>query len=124
FSCEIDAARIVGQLAAPAPLPRFAEDLRNALAKPLDFPPLEQAVVPGDKVCVALDRGTPEAAAIVAQLWRVFEGRGVKPADLSIVQPASAAPPDADPRAALPAAVRAAASWKIHDPQAKSRQAY
>ncbi|MEX0701244.1 MAG: lactate racemase domain-containing protein [Planctomycetales bacterium] len=125
FSCEIDPGRIVGQLAAPRPTPRFAEELRTALARPLDFPAMEQAVVPGDVVCVALDQATPEAAAIVSELWRVFEMRGVSPDALRIVQPPTrrghAAP---DPREALPADVRREVSWTIHDPEARSQQAY
>src|SRR5690606_2892790 len=78
----------------------------------------------GDRVCIVLDRATPEAAAIVAELWRVFESRDVKPEDVQILQPASTAAPDADPRAALPDEVRRAVTWSIHDPADRTRLAY
>src|SRR5437899_1244946 len=37
-----------------------------ALAKPLDFPPLRQAVIPGDRVALAVQGGVPQRAAVVA----------------------------------------------------------
>lgn len=125
FSCAIDPHRILGQLVPPTANQRLAEELRGALAKPLDFPAMEQAVVPGDRICLAIDHATPEAATIVGELWRVFESRGIAPGGLQIVQPAlRAGRTVADPRAQLPESVRREVSWTIHDPRDQSRQAY
>ncbi|HUG92133.1 MAG TPA: lactate racemase domain-containing protein [Planctomycetaceae bacterium] len=119
FSCEIDAGRIVDARPAPGPTPRFAEELDEALNRPLDFPPLEQAVISDDRVTVALDRGTPEAAALIAGVWSALARRGVAPENLTVIHPAAAGrdTPD-DPRSSLPATVREAVRWKVHDPAA------
>lgn len=117
FSCEIDAERIVAAPVAPEPNPHLAEDLRDALRYPLDFPPLEQAVIPDDRVVLALDRNTPEAAALVAATWRVLAQREIRPENVTILQPAAlSGTPQRDPRGALPPAVRDRVNWSIHDP--------
>jgi hypothetical protein len=40
--------------------------VRQALAKPLGFPPLRDSVVPGDRVVLALGENVPLPAALVA----------------------------------------------------------
>uniref|UniRef100_A0A7C2NZL3 DUF2088 domain-containing protein n=1 Tax=Schlesneria paludicola TaxID=360056 RepID=A0A7C2NZL3_9PLAN len=88
----------------------------DALAEPLDFPPLSTAVVPGDRVVLAVDRRVPESAAIVAAVWRVLEGAGIGPHDVCVLHPASPAPTELpDPRRLLPDAVRREVKWHVHD---------
>jgi len=119
LSLEIDSGRIVASPAAPAANPRFLDDFHEALEHPLDFPPLEQAVIPGDKVTLALDRFTPEGPALIAGAWNVLHRREVRPEDVVVLQPADrAGAPLPDPRGALPKKVREAMRWKVHDPAA------
>ena len=60
-----------------APVEDLAAAIEEALANPIDYPPLEQALIPEDTVALALEPGTPAAAELVAGVWRVLERRGV-----------------------------------------------
>lgn len=61
-----------------------------ALASPLDFPPLAQAIVPGDKVAIALAAGVPQAPAILAATIEYLSAAGITPSQITIVLPAHA----------------------------------
>lgn len=125
LSLEIDSGRVVASPPAPAANPNFADDLQQALDRPLDFPPLDQAVIPGDRVAIALDLFTPEAPAIIAAVWERLERREVHPEDVVIIQPRPSIPSlPADPRTRLPAGVREKVQWKIHDPSGKDACMY
>lgn len=117
FDFEIDSDRLVGAPTAPRPNPRYQQDLRNALRQPLDFPPMEQAVIPGDRITVALDRHTPNAAGLIAGVWEALKGRDVDPDRFTILQPATRLPSELpDPRSELPESIRDRVTWKLHDP--------
>jgi nickel-dependent lactate racemase len=125
ISFELDAGRRVYRHEAPVPAANFVRELRQQLESPLDFPPLELAIVPDDRVVIALARQTPAAAAIIAAVWSVFERRSVRPQDVMILQPASWQPGQLqDPRAELPNSVRDGVRWIVHDATDKSRQRY
>ena len=125
FQIELNSSRIVGQNRPPNSSADFASEVRQQLSAPLDFPPLELAVVPDDRIVIALDRHTPGAAEIIAAVWSAFERRDIKPQDVSILQPASwKADKLTDPRVALPAAVQKAMHWTIHDATDKKREGY
>ena len=125
FSAEIDAARVA--VFRPGPVPRndVAELVSQALASPLDLPTLDQALVPDDKVVIALDRDTPCAAEVVAGIWSYLERRDIDPTNVTILQPVAVGrKTPADPRLLLPISVQQAATWKIHDPLAEGSCAY
>lgn len=125
FSCEMEADRISAVHAGPEPSSRFAEELEEALSTPLEFPPLEQAVIPDDQITLALDLGTPEAASLMAAVWNMFAKRNVQPENVMIVQPPNETGGDyADPRSQLPKSVREQIGWKIHDPTQKNSCTY
>lgn len=125
FQFDLEDSRIAGRNRPPEPAAEFASAVRQQLAAPLDFPPLELAVVSGDRVIIALDRHTPGAAEIIAAVWSVFARRSVKPADVTILQPASWRTDQLpDPRVALPKSARDAMRWIVHDATDKSRQRY
>jgi len=125
FSCEIDPRRIVARHRGPPQCPGFAAAIRAALAKPLDFPSLVQVCVPGDRVVVALDRHTPCAAELIAEIWHMLDQRGVNAEGFQILQPAALdAVPLADPRSQLPESVRREVQWTVHDPTDARRLAY
>ena len=125
FSMELEPSRLAFRHEPPAPIADFTSELKRQLDSPLDFPPLEMAVVPDDRIVIALGRHTPGAAEIIAAVWRIFERRSVKPKDVTILQPASwNASQLPDPRETLPAAVRKAMHWTIHDATDKKRERF
>lgn len=124
---EIDESRVRGVYHGPPAVEDLPEAVRSALESPLDFPPLEQAVIPDDRVVLALDRDVPEAATILAEIWRRLAARGVDPSRVTILQPADrSAGPAADPRQGLPAAVRETMNWEVHEaaPEEEGRLHY
>lgn len=111
--------------AAPASMPNPGELLAEQLTSPIDFPPLGQAVVTGDRIVIALDRYVPAAEECIAAVWKPLSERGVAPEDVLILQPI-ALPGVAlqDPRTKLPESVRESVRWKIHDPTEVDQLAY
>ncbi|MCH7988081.1 MAG: DUF2088 domain-containing protein [Planctomycetes bacterium] len=125
FTCERVASKIVETHSAPGPNPDFSTELKEALKAPLDFPPLEQLVVPDDHVTLALDRDTPEAATLLAAVWKLLAKRDVHPENVLILQPPNTTGANyVDPRGKLPKSVQNRIRWKIHDPSAKNACRY
>ena len=88
--------------------------VRKALTQPIDFPPLQQIVIPDDNVVLAIDPETPGLDVIIAEVWRTLEANGLQPDQLRIVQPVCDHP--VDPRGMLPAEIRESFIWIRHDP--------
>ncbi len=112
-----------GQLIAergPAPHPTVqdvAGAVRAAIAEPLDFPPLEHAVYPGDRVVFAVD-GSPQAfRPLLIPLVEMAIRRGARPDDVVILAP-SRAKPAAEQGPAFPVRV------EYHDPTDPARLCY
>src|SRR5262245_31261624 len=70
------AAQAAGAVAAAA---------RAALEAPLEYPPLASAVVPGDRVAIALGRDVPQAADVVGTALEALLAAGVEAGDVTIV---------------------------------------
>ena len=85
--------------------------VRAQFESPVDFPPLNRAVVPGDRVVVPLDPSTPELAAILGALAAAL--RAVEVESITVVSTAPE-PPN------LPEGV----TWLVHDPDDKTGIAY
>lgn len=101
---------------APTALEDLGQEVAEALASPLEFPPLAKAIVPGDKVVIALDRGTPEAPVLIREICRILREGDVDARDILILQPPSLSGQSAiDPRSALPEEERQEVQWRIHD---------
>ncbi|MBL8850272.1 MAG: DUF2088 domain-containing protein [Planctomycetaceae bacterium] len=125
FRFEMEAERIAAAHLAPASLDDPRGSIAGALAHPLEYPPLEQCVVPGDRIVLVLDRHTPCSAELIAELWSGLAHRGVQATDVSILQPADfRGPSPGDPRTALPENVRSDISWVVHDPTRSGDCAY
>lgn len=60
--------------------------LRAAVEKPLDFPPLAQAVFPGDHVVIAVEEGLPQARLLVEALVQSLLDAGSMPGDICVLQ--------------------------------------
>lgn len=117
FECQLDSDRVAFVRHGPRCCGDVAGAAQQALRSPLDFPTLDQAVLDDDKIAIALDRQTPGAAAIIAEIWKVLASRNVQPANVTIIQPAVLSKmPEPDPCALLPEDVRAAINFKVHDP--------
>src|SRR5437763_1305286 len=87
-SLELSAEVLLADCKAPRgePLMDVAGTLARNLASPLAYPPLALAVVPGDRVVLALDHGVPRAAALVAGVVQVLLGAGVAAEDITILR--------------------------------------
>src|SRR5215471_16508448 len=89
FSWDIDQKRLVAHHAGPVQCADFSKRVRSALNTPLDFPSLVQVCIPGDHVVLALDRHTPCAPELIAEIWAMLEARGVDAKSAQILQPAA-----------------------------------
>lgn len=69
---------------------------RDALRQPLDYPPLQDALVPGDHVVVTVEPGVPQTPAIVAGVVRGLAAGGVSSECVTVLAatPLGEAPPD------------------------------
>ena len=112
---EIVLAEFHGPAAVPLEDPGSATAI--ALAEPIDFPPLPQALVPGDRVTLALSETVPQAPQIVAAIVHVLCDADILPEDITVLQRFSA---DLDPVSAflsqLPRKISANIHWILHDP--------
>ncbi len=117
FAAEIDAARVALFRPGPRAKADAADAVHRALASPIDLPTLDQALVPDDKVVIALDRGVPAADSIIAEIWSYLERRNIPAENVTVLQPAAVfAGQRVDPRSKLPDSVRDSITLKTHDP--------
>lgn len=123
WSAEIDSERVLESPPAPDAIDNLRTELDFELSDPLDFPPLDQAAVPGDRVILALDRRTPQAETVVAAVWEKLAARGVDPDGFNIVRPAGNLRLP-DPRNELPKGVRDGVGLIDHNPADESACAY
>lgn len=63
----------------------IAERVRAALEKPIGYPPLSEATVPGDQVVVALQRALPHVSQIVAGVQVALREAGIEPAQTTFL---------------------------------------
>lgn len=99
-----------------------AAAVEAALAEPLNFPPLKQATVPGDRIVLALESGVPQGATLVAAVASHLVREGSSP-DRLVVLAESAAAHERDPREVLPDAWRGEVALEVHAPDAQGRLA-
>ena len=91
--------------------------IAEALEHPREYPPLRQAVVPGDRVVIALGDDVPEAPAILDAVYKTVEGSGVEPDGVVVLTPSPARPE-------LIAAVPRGVTFQTHDPDDRKNLAY
>lgn len=123
FEAQVPHSLLVAHHQGPPPVVDLEAQLAAALASPLEFPALKQAVLADDRIVLALDRCTPQAPALVRGVWDVLAANGVQPRDVLILQPASLSTTLLeDPRNQLPEDVREQVGWIRHDPAADDGQ--
>src|SRR5438105_4563465 len=86
---ELSSAAMIADCRLPrgTPLTDIATAISASLEQPLDFPPLRQAVVPGDRVAVALEEGVPQAPVLAAAIVSNLLAAGIAAGDISVVLP-------------------------------------
>ncbi len=119
FELELPDEMLVGLWKGPAGLSGEAAvaAVRHALEHPLDFPPVRQAVVPGDRVIIALDSSLGVVGPVLSVLVDLLCQSGVEPGDVTVV----ASPGNG---ASLPGQLPQGIGLELHDPTDQRRLAY
>jgi len=98
------------------PLDDPAAAIAAALADPIDFPPLSQATVPGDRVAIVVAPGLPQMPTLVAGVVYALVEQGTHPEDITILlAPQIASEQFVDPVSLLPEDVKSAVNVVTHD---------
>lgn len=130
---ELEPAALLAECQAPrgAPLADVAAAISRALAAPLAYPPLASAVVPGDRVVIALEPGVPQADLVVAGVVEALAEAGVVPGDITVLSSLEAGcEPSDEPEAvssatAVSTATRSSAVRHLsHDPANRGQLSY
>ncbi|HEV2969792.1 MAG TPA: lactate racemase domain-containing protein [Pirellulales bacterium] len=96
-----------------------------ALADPLDFPPLRRAVIPGDRVVLALEPELPQAPALVSSVISTLLEAGAAAADICVLQSRGGHSVTADSlRFRLPAECTEKIDFVGHDPRDRGQLSY
>lgn len=107
------------------PLADPASAVAAALSDPVDYPALQRAVTPGDRVVLAIDRGVPQLAAVVAGTVHSLLGGSVSPEDITLLlAPVENGGAGRNMTAALEPDIAAAVRVVEHDPQNSGEMSY
>lgn len=124
FACELPTANIMGRARGPEPLPDVVGAARDMISHPIDFPPLSEAAVCGDRVAIPIARNVPHAADLLLAVWESLSSRGVRAKDVLVLNPASIEGSVADPRRLLPDDIRERIVWRTHDATDENERSY
>src|SRR4051794_24835132 len=107
---DVPEDRLIGVWRGPAGVPASAAKglVHQALEQPLEFPPLRQAVVPGDRVAIALDPEVPGVVPLLESVCEVLEGSGVEAGSIRVLATGPTPVDWAEGRAR-------GVGWSIHD---------
>lgn len=116
---EVPEERLVGIWRGPDSRPDSEIRGRTlaALEGPQGYPPLRQAVVPGDRVVIPLDPSTPGLAAVLSAVREVLRGAGVEDSSIHVVT-------TGEPPEGWAESVVAGLLWEVHDPHDRAGLAY
>ena len=107
------------------PLSDVRAAVAEAIAGPLEYPPLSRAIIPADRIVLCLEEGVPRAPEIVAAAVDALVAAGVDPAGITVLRTAGdlacGAP---DPCDLLSASLRGQVRLLTHDPADRDRLAY
>jgi lactate racemase len=119
FDLEVPEDRLVGAWHGPTGVvgDEVGASVRDALEHPRGFPPLRQAVVPGDRVVIPWDPDIPEAGRVLGAVCDVLTGAGVEAHSIRVLAAGAPRPGwDED----LPPGV----AGSSHEPDDRSQLAY
>jgi len=121
----LEAVLADGSIPRGTPLSDPAAAVAVALAHPLDFPPLSQAVIPSDRVVLALEDGLPAVAAIVAGVVGTLLDNGAQATNISLLlAPGSEKEFRKHATSGLTPALRDNLEVTIHDPRDSAALSY
>ena len=89
--CKVSFGDLSWEVATDGGLPStsvcsdISSAIANACSNPIDFPPLDQAIVAGDRVALAVDPTTPNLVEVVCGCAAWICEQGTEPTNLSIV---------------------------------------
>lgn len=118
---------LVGDCAGPhgSALIQLGEAIAAVLSEPLAFPPLSAAMVPGDRVVLALEPGVPQAPTIVAAIVKYLCEASSAPGGVTVLRTLADADAGAeDPRSQLPEELRELVTLETHNPEHREQLAY
>lgn len=114
-TCQVDLGEHTilapASLGVGAPIDPVAAT-RAALAAPLHYPPLASALVPGDRVTIALGRGVPQVASVLRGAIESLVEAGVQAADISVLS----VEPLADETDLAPVLQELGVAFALHQP--------
>jgi nickel-dependent lactate racemase len=87
-TCELEGANVVSVRAhatATISTSEIASEVQKALANPCDYPPLENATVPGDTVAIAIDHDTPQFLEIISGTLAALRSAGVENNNITLL---------------------------------------
>ncbi|MCA9132429.1 MAG: DUF2088 domain-containing protein [Planctomycetales bacterium] len=122
---ELPADERIASCAGPEPIEDdLSAAIERALLEPIEFPSLDQAVVPGDKLVLAVDAALPALAEVVSHVVHWFCQRGCDPANLHVVLSAGGTQVAPELAAAICQRLGASVSVEVHDPDDPEKRAY
>lgn len=105
------------------PIADLAAAVRQALASPLDFPPLQQAVVPGDRITLAIAPGIPRVGEVLRAIIPMLQAAGISAHNIQIL--AAAESEGGDELSEVAAAAEATlVAFERHEPGESASLAY
>ena len=97
----------------------------EALAHPVDYPPLDRYTMPGDHIAIALGDGVPHGDQISAAVIRCLVAGGIDPESITLLRTGAAVEAGlGDPSRWLAEAVRQGVKLLTHDPNERDQLAY
>ncbi len=127
FEIEPAAGGTASEVSVPRgrPLADAAAATAAALRDPLDYPPLARSTTPGDRVVLALDRGVPQVAQVVAAVVHALIEAGVALDGITVLRSLSdRGAAVEDPCRLLAATLRERIALVTHEPADRRQLAY
>ena len=106
------------------PLDDPAAAVAAAVSAPLDFPRLQEATVPGDRIVLAVDRGLPQMPAVVAGVIHSLLEGNASADEIEVVLAVGADAASRDPLAELPRSLRSMVSVSHHNANDRESLSY
>ncbi len=105
-------------------LAQVGKTLQTLLAAPRDFPPLCQAIVPGDQIVIAVGPDVPRAATLIAAVVKYLLAYDVNVEQICILQTQAQEQSEISLIGECPESIRAQLTVVTHRPQQRDEMGY
>jgi nickel-dependent lactate racemase len=105
-------------------LAEVGKTLQNLLAAPRDFPPLNQAIVPGDQIVIAVGPDVPRAATLIAAVVKYLLAYDVNAEQICILQTQAQEQSGISLIGECPESIRTQLAVVTHHPQLRDEMGY